>query len=107
MVPLIRIVALHEALICHWPRLVEWLNRDRALQSWLAQIRPNIGAWSRDRSDEAPLLRGGMLVQGAEWFAKRRDDLNQEEQAYIETSSTGAIGDPPMAGCPSAGDVGF
>jgi len=47
-----------------------------------------------------------MLVQGAKWFAKRRDDLNQEEQAYIETSSTGAISDPPMAGCPSAG-VGF
>jgi hypothetical protein len=77
---------VHEALIRRWPRLVGWLDRDRALQSWLAQIRPNIGAWSRDRCDEAPLLRGGMLVQGTRWLAERRDDLNPEEQAYVEAS---------------------
>ena len=77
---------VHEALIRHWPRLVEWIDQDRAFQSWLAQIRPNIGVWLRDRSDAAPLLRGGMLAQGAEWFIERRDDHNPEEQAYIEAS---------------------
>jgi WD domain, G-beta repeat len=77
---------VHEALIRHWPRLVEWIDRDRELQSWLAQIRSNIDIWLKDRSDESPLLRGGMLAQGVEWLAKRRDDLNAEEQDYIQAS---------------------
>jgi hypothetical protein len=33
---------VHEALIRHWPRLADWINQDRAFQSWLRQIRSNV-----------------------------------------------------------------
>jgi WD40 repeat protein len=76
----------HEALIRHWPKLVEWINRDRAFQSWLRQIKSNIELWSADPTDEGPLLRGGMLAQGRDWLNRRRDDLSPAEQGYIEAS---------------------
>ena len=77
---------VHEALIRHWPKLVDWIGRDRAFQSWLRQIKSNVELWSADSSDDGPLLRGGMLAQAKEWLASRRDDLNAAEQAYIEAS---------------------
>ena len=77
---------VHEALIRHWPKLVDWINRDRAFQLWLRQIRSNIELWSVAPDDEGPLLRGGMLAQAREWIARRRDDLSQKELAYIEAS---------------------
>jgi WD40 repeat protein len=76
----------HEALIRHWPKLVEWIDRDRTFQSWLRQIRSNVELWSVDPSDDGPLLRGGMLVQASDWLARHRDDLSLSELSYIEAS---------------------
>jgi Novel STAND NTPase 1 len=72
---------VHEALIRHWPRLAGWINRDRAFLSWLRQIKSNVELWSADPTDEAPLLRGGMLVRAEEWLA-----LSPAERGYIEAS---------------------
>ncbi len=77
---------VHEALIRHWPKLVDWINRDRAFQSWLRQIAAGVELWSANPNDEGPLLRGGMLAQAREWLAGRRDDLSQKERDYIEAS---------------------
>jgi WD40 repeat protein len=77
---------VHEALIRHWPRLVDWINRDRAFQSWLRQIKSNVEQWSADPTDEGTFLRGGMLAQATDWFARRRDDLSPAEGGYIEAS---------------------
>ncbi|WP_051505808.1 serine protease [Mesorhizobium sp. WSM2561] len=77
---------VHEALIHHWPRLVEWINRDRDFQSWLRQSKLTIELWLANREDEGLLLRGGMLAQANEWLAKRRDDLSQTERDFIEVS---------------------
>jgi WD40 repeat protein len=77
---------VHEALIRHWPRLVDWIDRDRAFQSWLRQIGSNVELWSADPSDQGPLLRGGMLAQARDWLARRRDDLSPAELSYIEAS---------------------
>ena len=77
---------VHEALIRHWPKLVDWINRDRAFQSWLRQIAPGIELWSANPDDDGPLLRGGMLAQATEWLAKRPDDLSAKERGYIEAS---------------------
>jgi hypothetical protein len=76
----------HEALIRHWPRLADWIDRDRAFRSWLRQIRSNVELWSADESDEGPLLRGGMLDQATDWLARRGDDLSPTELGYIEAS---------------------
>ena len=79
---------VHEALIRHWPKLVDWVDRDRAFQTWLRQISSNVKLWSGNPSDDGPLLRGGMLAQARDWLAQRRDDLNPTEQGYIEASVT-------------------
>jgi hypothetical protein len=77
---------VHEALIRNWPRLAGWINRDRAFLSWLRQIKSNVELWSADQNDEGPLLRGGMLAQGDEWFAKRQEDFSPAERDYIKAS---------------------
>ena len=77
---------VHEALIRHWPRLVDWIERDRAFLSWLRQIKFNVELWSTNPSDDGPLLRGGMLAQARDWIAQHRDDLSPAERGYIEAS---------------------
>jgi WD40 repeat protein len=77
---------VHEALIRHWPKLVEWINRDRVFQLWLQQIRSSVERWSSDTSDDGPLLRGGMLVQARDSLDRRREDLSVAELRYIEAS---------------------
>jgi hypothetical protein len=76
----------HEALIRNWPRLNEWINRDRAFISWQRQIRLNIDLWLADPSDDGPLLRGGMLARAEDWLASRGDDLSADERRYVEAS---------------------
>jgi hypothetical protein len=76
----------HECLIRHWPKLIEWVDRDRAFQFWLRQIRSNVEMWSADPSDDGPLLRGGMLALARDWLDRRGDDLNPAELNYIEAS---------------------
>jgi hypothetical protein len=77
---------VHEALIRHWPKLVGWIDRDRAFQTWLRQIKSNVELWSADPADDGLLLRGGMLAQAREWLARHRDDLSPAELGYIEAS---------------------
>lgn len=77
---------VHEALIRNWPTLAGWITRDRAFLSWLRQIKPTLELWLADPGDEGPLLRGGMLAQASDWFARRSHDLSPEERRYVETS---------------------
>jgi WD domain, G-beta repeat len=77
---------VHEALIRHWPRLAGWINRDRAFLSWRLQIKSNVELWTADPTDEAPLLRGGMLARAEDWLAARGDELSPAERAYFEAS---------------------
>ncbi len=78
---------VHEALIRNWPTLAGWINRDREFMSWrLRQIKPNLELWLADETDDGPLLRGGMLAQARDWFARREDDLGPEERRYVEAS---------------------
>jgi hypothetical protein len=77
---------VHEALIRNWPMLKGWIDRDRAFLSWRGQIRSNVEVWSAEPSDDGSLLRGGMLAQASDWFARRGDDFSPAERGYIETS---------------------
>jgi hypothetical protein len=73
----------HEALIRGWPALIEWVNRDRAFISWRNQLRQRLNDWRKSPRDEGTLLRGGPLAVAEEWVARRGNDLNEEEQAFI------------------------
>jgi hypothetical protein len=74
---------VHEALIRNWPALVEWVNRDRAFQSWLRQLKPRVDDWRANRNDEGTLLRGGPLAVAEDWVLKRGGEINDEEKAFV------------------------
>jgi WD40 repeat protein len=77
---------VHEALIRNWPTLIEWVNRDRAFQSWLRQLKIRVDEWRKEPEDDGTLLRGGPLAAAEDWLARRGDELNDEERDYIEAS---------------------
>ena len=76
----------HETLIRHWPRLVEWVNRDRAFHSWLRQIDSNIELWAAHRGDDGTLLRGGMLAQASSGSRSGARILAKKSMTFIEAS---------------------
>jgi formylglycine-generating enzyme required for sulfatase activity len=79
---------VHEALIRNWPALIEWVNRDRAFQSWLRQLKPRLDEWRDHPLDQGALLRGSPLAVAEEWLGRRRDEISETECTYIEASIT-------------------
>lgn len=77
---------VHEALIRNWPSLIDWVNRDRAFQSWLRQLKPRVDEWRAHPDDSGTLLRGGPLAVAEDWLARRLDEMTPQEKAYIEES---------------------
>jgi TIR domain len=75
-----------EVLIRRWPTLVEWINRDRAFQAWLRQLKPRVDEWRADPEDKGTLLRGGPLAVAEDWRGRRGEELSYHESAYIEAS---------------------
>jgi WD40 repeat protein len=75
---------VHEALIRNWPALIEWVNRDRAFQSWLRQLKLRVDEWRAHPEDQGTLLRGGRLAVAEDWLGRRGDELSGEERSYIE-----------------------
>ena len=77
---------VHEALIRGWPRLVEWINRDRDFQSWVRRLKPRVDEWRAHPSDDGTMLRGGTLAVADEWVARRGNDLATDEKAFVAKS---------------------
>jgi hypothetical protein len=77
---------VHEALIRNWAALIEWVNRDRAFQSWLRQLKPRLDEWRRQPADDGTLLRGSPLAVAEDWLTRRRDEVSDEELSYIDAS---------------------
>ena len=77
---------VHEALIRNWPTLVDWVNHDRAFQSWLRNLRPRTHEWRANPGDEGTLLRGGPLAVAEDWLARREGEFNEEEKAFVAAS---------------------
>jgi hypothetical protein len=77
----------HEALIRNWPTLIDWIGRDRAFLSWLRQLKPRVDEWRSSPGDNDTLLRGGALAVAEDWLARRRDDLSEEERAFVEAGT--------------------
>lgn len=78
----------HEALLTAWPRLVEWVDADRAGLRVRRQLSEGARQWAEADRDPAELLRGGRLELVATWSdaAEHRGDLNEEERLFLEAS---------------------
>lgn len=71
----------HEALVRNWPRLVSWLEDERAAIRQRVRLTEAAQQWAARGRDPAALLRGVLLEE-----ALRRDDLNELENAFVQAS---------------------
>ncbi|ALF51779.1 WD40 repeat-containing protein [Nostoc piscinale CENA21] len=75
----------HEALIRHWPRLINWLDENRVSLQLRETIRQAAFEWEKQQKDENYLIhRGGRLKESQE-LLKQSGFLNQLESEYIST----------------------
>ncbi|MGB9179683.1 MAG: NB-ARC domain-containing protein [Pyrinomonadaceae bacterium] len=79
-----KIMLADELLIKEWPRLRNWIEKDRDFLYWRQQIRPDASGWSRGQRDV--YLKGPDLATAVEWATERTDDLESSEKDYIEAS---------------------
>ena len=71
----------HEALVRNWPRLVGWLEDERARIRERLRVTDAAEQWLKLGRDPGALLRGALLEE-----ALRYPDLNELEQQYVQAS---------------------
>jgi energy-coupling factor transporter ATP-binding protein EcfA2 len=76
----------HEILIYQWPRLREWLNKNREFKAWRDRLQPEVKKWQGNNEDKGWLLRDARLVEAEKQLKKRADELTQQQRKYIEKS---------------------
>ncbi|MFF1476320.1 hypothetical protein ACFVYD_01825 [Streptomyces sp. NPDC058301] len=78
----------HEALITAWPRLRQWIERDRDRLRAHRQLAEAAQDWHDLGRDSGALLRGTRLAQAQAAFGAtdRRIDLTTLEEAFLTTS---------------------
>ena len=79
----------HEALIRGWPRLRDWIDRDRAGLRVHRRLTEAADDWERIGRDEALLYQGFRLAEAAHWLAGDPAAANARERASW----------PPAASC--------
>lgn len=71
----------HEALVRNWPRLVGWLEDERARIRERLRVTDAAEQWLKLGRDPGALLRGALLEE-----VLRYPDLNELEQEYVQAS---------------------
>jgi MinD-like ATPase involved in chromosome partitioning or flagellar assembly len=82
-----RTIALKDpAVIENWEPLRSEIEADRRFLTWRTSLSAAIESWNLSARDESALMRGKLLDEAVSWLGQRRDDLNDVERKYIETS---------------------
>ena len=78
----------HEALICSWPRLTEWLAEGRAGLRAQRGLADSAAAWAGFGRDPAALYRGTPLSAARAWAEQDggRTGLTNQEQEFLNAS---------------------
>lgn len=77
----------HEALITSWPRLKEWLQRNRAALLLQRRLSAATDEWL-ERGREPSLLFGGSLLRDSQQFAAEHPgELASEHQTFLDASA--------------------
>ncbi|MFI0370767.1 hypothetical protein ACH35V_23100 [Actinomadura sp. 1N219] len=77
----------HEALIRTWPRLREWLAKDREGLRLHARLAAAAAEWDAIGRDEETLYQGPRLTMAAEWAEAHDEDLGDLERDFLDASS--------------------
>jgi hypothetical protein len=84
--------AAHETIFRRWDKLRKWIEAEREFLIWRSGLEAARKAW-RDTPDAAKddaLLMGFALTKAQDWLARREDDIQKPEQAFITASRTAA-----------------
>ncbi|MEA5551842.1 CHAT domain-containing protein [Anabaena cylindrica UHCC 0172] len=73
----------HEALIRHWPRLLNWLDENRTNLQLRETIRQAALEWEQEQKDENYLVHRGGRLEDAQVLSKQAGFLNQLEADYV------------------------
>jgi len=78
----------HEALLRAWPRLVGWIDADRAGLRIHRQLTEAAVAWQEHDRDDASLYRGARLDLARDWAADPDHEarLNSLEREFLDAS---------------------
>jgi DNA-binding winged helix-turn-helix (wHTH) protein/tetratricopeptide (TPR) repeat protein len=77
----------HEALLRHWPRVVEWVNDNRAALQVRARLSAIALRWEREaRRRDLLLPRGRLLDEARPLLDNPAVSLTDHEQAFVRTS---------------------
>ncbi|WP_034261331.1 trypsin-like peptidase domain-containing protein [Actinospica robiniae] len=76
----------HEALIRAWPRLAEWVERNREFRTWQEQVRAARRAWAGAGRDRTRVLGPGQVQAALEWMRARPAEVGAAEREFVEES---------------------
>ncbi len=73
-----------EGLITRWPRLRDWIDKDRTILVCRQILQGRMAEWESSKQDPAALLAGDFLGKARE--ALHEEDLTSREQAFLRAS---------------------
>jgi len=77
----------HEALLQHWPRLQEWIEKNREDLRIRARINAAAGRWKNENRLREFLLSAGKQLSEAQELAKNKHiELTDTEKAFVHAS---------------------
>jgi hypothetical protein len=82
----------HEALIRTWPRLGEWLTKDRDGLRLHRRLTAAAAEWDAMGRDEGSLYQGARLTLAAEWAETHHEDLGDLERDFMGASAAAERG---------------
>ena len=76
----------HEALIGAWPRLLGWLEKQRAAEEFRRGFAQDVDQWVGKKRDAFFLYEGTKLNDALGWEAGREEELSSEERGFLKAS---------------------
>ncbi|GKS65717.1 hypothetical protein YTPLAS72_30210 [Nitrospira sp.] len=76
----------HEALFRAWPRLVGWLEDNKAFLVWQQRLNNQIKEWNKNRQSPDLLLRGLPLREALDWLRNKPDSFSSREHQFVTDS---------------------
>ena len=73
----------HEALVRHWPRLVNWIEDESEGLRLLGHLTTASQEWAEADRDPSGLYRGARLIAAEQWTATRPGELSELEAEFI------------------------
>ena len=81
----------HETLFRSWERLKNWLDKDKEFLLWRRRLARAKEEWDHNAQDKKALLDGVILHEASNWLKLYKDQLDAEEQVFVQASLHEAV----------------